>query len=66
MYFRHRFHQNIINGFNLSFPDVQKLVIKRGVDILYVTIHRWVDMFGSTYPIYHCEVWQTLPLPEGL
>ena len=33
IYFRHRFHQNIINGFNLSFPDVQKLMIERGVDI---------------------------------
>jgi len=56
MYFRHRLHQNIINGFNLSFPDVQKVMIERGVDILYETIRRRVDMFGSAYPIYHCEV----------
>ena len=35
--------------FNLSFRDVEELMIERGVDVSYETIRRWVDKFGSTY-----------------
>ena len=56
MYARHRFHPDIIKRavwfyfrFNLSFRDVEELMIERGVDVSYETIRRWVDKFGSTY-----------------
>ena len=35
--------------FNLSFRDVEELLIERGIDVSYETIRRWVDKFGSTY-----------------
>ena len=35
--------------FNLSFRDVEELMIERGIDVSYETIRRWVDKFGSTY-----------------
>jgi len=35
--------------FNLSFRDVEELMIERGVDVTYETIRRWIDKFGSTY-----------------
>ena len=34
--------------FNLSFRDVEELMIKRGVDVSYETLRRWIDQFGST------------------
>lgn len=56
IYRRHRFHPSIIRRavwmyfrFNLSFRDVEELMIERGVDISYETIRRWVDKFESTY-----------------
>lgn len=56
IYTRHRFHPDIIRRavwmyfrFNLSFRDVEELMIERGVDVSYETIRRWVDKFGSTY-----------------
>ena len=56
IYSRHRFHPDIIRRalwmyfrFNLSFRDVEELMIERGVDVSYETIRRWVDKFGSTY-----------------
>ena len=56
IYVRHRFHPDIIKRaiwmyfrFNLSFRDVEELMIERGVDVSYETIRRWVDKFGSTY-----------------
>ena len=56
IYSRHRFHPNIIRRaiwmyfrFNLSFRDVEELMIERGVDVSYETIKRWVDKFGSQY-----------------
>ena len=56
IYTRHRFHPDIIKRavwmyfrFNLSFRDVEELMIERGVDVSYETIRRWVDKFGSTY-----------------
>ena len=56
IYTRHRFHSDIIKRavwlyfrFNLSFRDVEELMIERGVDVSYETIRRWVDKFGTTY-----------------
>jgi len=56
IYSRHRFHPDIIRRaiwmyfrFNLSFRDVEELMIERRVDVSYETIHRWIDKFGSTY-----------------
>ena len=56
IYTRHRFHPDIIRRavwmyfrFNLSFRDVEELMVERGVDVSYETIRRWVDKFGSTY-----------------
>ena len=56
IYTLHRFHPDIIRRtvwmyfrFNLSFRDVEDLMIERGVDVSYETIRRWVDKFGSTY-----------------
>ncbi len=56
IYARHRFHPDIIRRtvwmyfrFNLSFRDVEELMIERGVDLSYETIRRWVDKFGSIY-----------------
>jgi transposase-like protein len=56
IYSRHRFHPNIIRRaiwlyfpFNLSFRDVEELMMERGVDVIYKTIRRWIEKFGSTY-----------------
>ena len=56
IYTRHRFHSDVIRRavwmyfrFNLSFRDVEELMIERGVDVSYETIRRWVDKFGSIY-----------------
>jgi len=56
IYARHRFHPDIIKRaiwmyfrFNLSFRDVEELMVERGIDVSYETIRRWVDKFGSTY-----------------
>ena len=56
IYTRHRFPPVIIRRaiwmyfrFNLSFRDVEELMIERGVDVSYETIRRWVDKFGSQY-----------------
>jgi len=56
IYSRHRFHPDVIKRavwlyfrFNLSFRDVEELMIERGFDVSYETIRRWVDKFGSTY-----------------
>ncbi|MGJ8563059.1 MAG: IS6 family transposase [Alphaproteobacteria bacterium] len=56
IYTRHRFHPDVIRRtvwmyfrFNLSFPDVEELMIERGVEVSYETVRRWVDKFGSTY-----------------
>jgi len=56
IYARHRFHPDVIKRavwlyfrFNLSFRDVEELLIERGIDVSYETIRRWVNKFGSTY-----------------
>lgn len=56
IYSRYRFHPDVIRRavwmyfrFNLSFRDVEELMIERGVDVSYETIRRWVDKFGSMY-----------------
>jgi transposase-like protein len=33
----------------LSFRDVQKLMLERGVDVSYETIRAWCDRFGQQY-----------------
>ena len=56
IYTRHRSHPDVIRRavwmyfrFNLSFRDVEELMIERGVEVSYETVRRWVDKFGSTY-----------------
>ena len=56
IYTRHRFHPDVLRRavwmyfrFNLSFRDVEELMIERGVEVSYETVRRWVDKFGSTY-----------------
>ena len=56
IYTRHRFHPDIIRRavwmyfrFNLSFRDVEELMLERGVDVSYETVRRWVNKFGTTY-----------------
>ena len=56
IYSRYRFHPDVIRRavwmyfrFNLSFRDVEELMIERGVEVSYETVRRWVDKFGSTY-----------------
>ena len=52
-YKRHRFPPEIITHavwlycrFNLSFREVEEMFLKRGVDVSYETIRRWVTKFG--------------------
>ena len=75
IYSHHRFHPDIIRRavwmyfrFNLSFRDIEELLIERGIDVSYETIRRWVDKFGSTYakrirsrsvspsPVWHLDI----------
>ena len=56
IYTRHRFHPDVIRRavwmyfrFNLSFRDVEELMIERDVDVSYETVRRWVNKFGTTY-----------------
>ena len=56
IYHRHHFHSDIIKRavwlyylFNLSFRDIEELMIERGVDVSYETIRRWIGKFGSQY-----------------
>lgn len=56
IYSRHRFHPDIIRRavwmhfrFNLSFRDVEELMIERGVNVSYETIRRLINKFGSKY-----------------
>ena len=56
IYTRHRFHPDITRRaiwmyfrFNLSFRDVEELMIERGIDGSYETIPRWVKKFGLQY-----------------
>jgi len=62
IYTRHRFHSDIIRRavwmyfrFNLSFRDVEELMIERGVEVSYETIRRWVDKFGSTRSVKNAQ-----------
>ena len=52
-YKRHRFPPNIITHavwlycrFNMSFREVEELLLERGIDVSYETIRRWVAKFG--------------------
>ena len=52
-YKRHRFPPEIISHavwlycrFNMSFREVEELLLERGIDVSYETIRRWVAKFG--------------------
>ena len=54
-YKRHRFPSKIISHavwlycrFNLSLREVEEMLLKRGIDVSYETIRRWVAKFGPT------------------
>lgn len=54
-YKRHRFPPDIITHsvwlycrFNLSFREVEEMLLKRGIDVSYETIRRWVRKFGPS------------------
>ena len=54
-YKRHRFPPEIIAHavwlycrFNLSFREVEEMLLERGVDVSYETIRRWVLKFGPS------------------
>lgn len=54
IYTRHHFHPDIIRRavwmyfrFNLSFRDIEGLLVDRGIEVSYETIRRWVDKIGS-------------------
>lgn len=56
MYSRHRFPIEIISyavwlyfTFPLSYRDVQKLLLYRGIDISHEAIRRWCQKFGQRY-----------------
>ena len=56
IYSLHRFHPDIIRRsvwlyfrFNLSFRDVEEMMVERGVDVSYETLRQWVDKFGYFY-----------------
>lgn len=52
-YMRHRFPPEIIAHavwlycrFNMSFREVEELLLERGTEVSYETIRRWVAKFG--------------------
>ena len=52
-YKRHRFPSEIIahavwlyHRFNLSFREVEEMLLERGIDVSYETVRRWVAKFG--------------------
>lgn len=56
MYYRHRFPTEIIScavwlyfTFPLSFRDVQKLLMYRGIEVSYETIRAWGKKFGQQF-----------------
>lgn len=56
MYVRHRFPTEIIsyavwlyNTIPLSYRDVQKLLLYRGIDVSYEAIRAWCKKFGQHY-----------------
>lgn len=56
-YKRHRFPPEIIAHavwlyvrFNLSLREVEEMLLKRGIDVSYETIRRWVAKFARRSP----------------
>ena len=56
IYHRRRFHSDVIKRviwlyfrFNLSLREIEELLAERGVDVLYETIRRWIDRYGSLF-----------------
>jgi transposase-like protein len=36
--------------FNLSYRDVEELLVERGVEVDHVTVYRWVQRFTPCWP----------------
>jgi len=56
MYFRHRFPGEIISycvwlyyTFPLSYRDIEKMMLYRGIEVTYETIREWCEKFGQQY-----------------
>ena len=39
----------LYHRFTLSLRDVQELMLERGIDVTYETVHQWSKTFGPTY-----------------
>ena len=56
MYSRHRFPSEIISygvwlyyTFHLSYRDIEKMMLYRGIEVTYETIREWCQKFGQQY-----------------
>jgi len=56
IYHRRRFYSDVIKRviwlyfrFNLSLHEIEELMAKRGVDVSYETIRRWIEQFGPVF-----------------
>jgi putative transposase len=56
MYFRHRFPGEIISycvwlyyTFPLSYRDIEKMMLYRGIEVTYESIREWCQKFGQQY-----------------
>lgn len=56
MYYRYRFPTEIISyavwlyyTFPLSYRDIQKLLMHRGIDVSHETIRAWCQKFGQRF-----------------
>jgi IS6 family transposase len=41
--------------FNLSYRDVEELLVERGVEVDHVTIYRWLQRLGLTRKLHECS-----------
>jgi len=75
MYYRHRFPTEIISyavwlyfTFSLSYRDVQKLLLYRGIDVSHETLRAWGKKFGQSFSKALCRycspVWDKWRLDE--
>lgn len=58
MYSRHRFPGEIISycvffyyTFPLSYRDIEKMMLYRGVEVTYESIREWCQKFGQQYAL---------------
>jgi putative transposase len=56
MYSRHRFPAEIIGycvwlyyTFSLSYRDIEKMMLYRGIEVTYESIREWCQKFGQQY-----------------